>query len=71
MPAAKPLQGIELINCAQANAKQGLETATWQCGYGYDTKLFLQNLQFACQRIGVNIQHLGIGRSDRRTANRY
>ncbi|AFY75681.1 MAG: hypothetical protein IGR93_04655 [Hydrococcus sp. C42_A2020_068] len=70
MSAAKPLQGIELINCARANAKLGLETATWQCGYGDDPQLFLQNLQFACHRIGIDIEHLKIGRFDRRTTNR-
>jgi len=59
MPAQKPLQGTELIDCAKANAKLGLETATLQCGYDRDTESFLKNLQMACQAIGVNFENLG------------
>ena len=52
------LQGIELIDCAKANAKQGLEIAAQQCGYGKDVDLFRNNLTKACQQIGVNIEQL-------------
>lgn len=58
MSASKPLRGTELIDCAKANAKQGIETAAKQCGYGQDLTRFQQNLQQACQNIGVNIQEL-------------
>ena len=58
MSASEPLRGTELIDCAKANAKQGIETAAKQCGYGQDFVRFQQNLQQACQNIGVNIQEL-------------
>ena len=58
MSASEPLRGTELIDCAKANAKQGIETAAEQCGYGQDFVRFKQNLQQACQNIGVNIQEL-------------
>jgi hypothetical protein len=49
------LQGIELINCAKANAKQGIEVAAKQSGYENNINLFQENLNKACQEIGVNI----------------
>ena len=58
MAASEPLQGTELIDCAKANAKQGIETAARLCGYGQDFGRFQQSLQQACQSIGVDIQEL-------------
>lgn len=52
------LQGIELIDCAKANAKLGVEVAAERCGYNDDTELFISNLDRACQDIGVNIDEL-------------
>lgn len=52
------LQGIELINCAKANAKQGLAIAAQNCGYDDDTDLFIKNLHQSCQQIGVDIKEL-------------
>lgn len=52
------LQGIELIDCAKANAKQGVTVAAKQSGYGQDIALFQKNLDKACQEIGVNIDEL-------------
>ena len=52
------LQGIELIDCAKANAKQGLTVAARQCGYGKDISLFQEKLTKACQEIGVEIEQL-------------
>ena len=52
------LQGIELINCAKANAKQGVAIAAEQCGYESNVGLFVENLHKACQQIGVEIQEL-------------
>ncbi|GAB4548851.1 MAG: hypothetical protein Tsb0014_43520 [Pleurocapsa sp.] len=49
------LQGIELINCAKANAKQGIDVAAKQSGYEQNIDLFQENLTKACQDIGINI----------------
>ena len=51
------LKGIELIDCAKANAKQGVEVAAAQSGYD-NIDLFVENLHAACQQIGVNISEL-------------
>ena len=59
MASSEPLQGTDLIDCAKANAKQGIETAAMRCGYGQDLKSFEQHLKQACDRIGVSIQELG------------
>lgn len=58
MAASTPLKGIELIDCAKANAKQGIEIAARQCGYGEDLNTFKQELQQACEQIGVQIGEL-------------
>ncbi|ELS04138.1 hypothetical protein Xen7305DRAFT_00038660 [Xenococcus sp. PCC 7305] len=52
------LQGIELINCAKANARQGIITAAQQSGYGQNIDLFKEKLIKACEEIGVNIDEL-------------
>ena len=52
------LQGIELIDCAKANAKQGSAIAAKNCGYENNIDLFRENLNKACQQIGVNINEL-------------
>ena len=52
------LQGIELIDCAKANAKQGIAVAAAQSGYERNIALFQENLHKACQEIGVNIKEL-------------
>ncbi|MBW4515774.1 MAG: hypothetical protein KME11_11160 [Timaviella obliquedivisa GSE-PSE-MK23-08B] len=53
-----PLQGMDLISCAQASAKQGVEEAAEQCGYGQNTRLFIETLEQACEEIGVTIHDL-------------
>ncbi|NJK27961.1 MAG: hypothetical protein HC925_04755 [Coleofasciculaceae cyanobacterium SM2_3_26] len=58
MSAKNRLQGVELIDCAQANAKQGLETAAQQCGYDRDTEAFMQALQQACGDRRIHIERL-------------
>jgi hypothetical protein len=58
MSASSMLTGIELIDCARANAKQGVEVAARQCGYGTDLNRFSQALQEACHHIGVEIHEL-------------
>ncbi|MDX2100435.1 MAG: hypothetical protein SFW36_21885 [Leptolyngbyaceae cyanobacterium bins.59] len=58
MASPYPLQGIELIDCAKANAGQGIETAAHLCGYGKDLNRFQDALKQACDRIGVEIHTL-------------
>ena len=52
------LQGIELINCAKANAKQGVAIAAKRSGYEQNIGLFTENLNKACQQIGIDIDEL-------------
>lgn len=52
------LQGIELINCAKANAKQGSAVAAKLAGYESNVGLFIENLHVACQQIGVDINEI-------------
>ncbi len=58
MAATTPLKGLELVDCARANAKQGAETAANLCGYGSDINTFKQELQQACQAMGVEFHEL-------------
>lgn len=58
MALSERLKGIELIDCAKANAEQGLAVAAHLCGYGDDTATFQQELRQACQQIGVSIDDL-------------
>jgi hypothetical protein len=58
MASPTPLHGTDLIDCAKANAKQGIETAAHLCGYGQDLNTFKQELQQACQDIGVTFYEL-------------
>ena len=52
------LQGIELIDCAKANAKEGTAIAAERCGYGNDLGLFTKNLTKACEDIGVTFHEI-------------
>ena len=58
MTSPTPLHGIELLDCAQANAKLGLPIATKQCGYGNDIRAFINELQKAGSDIGLHISSL-------------
>jgi len=58
MTASAPLDGIALIDCAKANAKNGITVAAQQCGYGDSHEQFLDAVQNACQSIGVDINEL-------------
>lgn len=58
MASSQPLKGLELIDCAKANAMQGMATAAQLCGYGSDLNSFERQLQRACQEIGVEIKEL-------------
>ena len=55
---SQPLTGVDLIDCARANAKQGLETAAQQCGYGKDFESFQQALIEAGHHMGMEIESL-------------
>jgi hypothetical protein len=58
MSSSQMLEGIELIDCAKANAKQGIKVAAKQCGYGDNLDLFKKTLIKSCQEIGVEIKEL-------------
>lgn len=53
-----PLKGIDLLNCAQANAKEGLEASAQQCGYGDNVSQFAAALQEAAREKGLKIESL-------------
>ncbi len=58
MASPTPLQGTELVDCARANAKQGIETAAYQCGYGDDLNTFAQELKQACEQMNLQVKEL-------------
>lgn len=58
MASPNPLKGVELIDCAKANAAQGVTVAAELCGYGQDIAQFQQELHQACHHIGVEISEL-------------
>ena len=58
MASSQPLKGIELIDCAKANAQQGITPAAELCGYGSDLDTFERELKLACQNIGVEVKEL-------------
>ena len=55
MTSSAPLRGTDLIDCARANAKQGVEVAAQRRGYGSDLATFERELQRAGEHIGVEI----------------
>ena len=59
MASPTPLKDTDLIDCAKANAKDGIETAAYLCGYGDDINTFERELKQACDRIGVKYKELG------------
>jgi hypothetical protein len=54
----QPLTGVELIDCARANAGQGRETAARLCGYGEDLESFQEALKQAGTQMGLEIESL-------------
>jgi hypothetical protein len=58
MASLTPLHGTELVDCARANAKQGIETAAYQCGYGDDLNKFAQELKKACEQMNLKVKEL-------------
>ena len=58
MKSTIKLHGIELLDCAQANAKLGLSTTAQQCGYGNNILAFQNELKKASSEIGIQISGL-------------
>ncbi|MBD2359048.1 hypothetical protein H6G41_31425 [Tolypothrix sp. FACHB-123] len=58
MASTTPLQGTELVDCARANAKQGIETAAYQCGFGNDLNKFARELRQACEAMNLQVKEL-------------
>ena len=58
MASPTPLQGTDLVDCAKANAKQGIETAAYQCGYGQDLDTFARELKQACEQMNLQVNEL-------------
>ena len=58
MASPTPLKGTDLVDCAKANAKQGIETAALQCGYGDDLNTFRQELSNACEEMNLQVSEL-------------
>lgn len=58
MASPTPLHGTELVDCARANAKQGVETAANLCGYGSDLNTFRAELESACQNMRIEFHEL-------------
>ena len=58
MASPTPLQGTELVDCARANARQGIETAALQCGYGADLNTFARELKQACEQMNLQVKEL-------------
>jgi hypothetical protein len=58
MTSPKPLHGKDLVDCAKANAKQGIETAAYQCGYGDDINTFARELRQACEQMNLQVKEL-------------
>ncbi|MEH2175967.1 hypothetical protein [Nostoc sp.] len=58
MASPTPLNGRELVDCARANAQQGIETAAYQCGYGQDLNTFARELRKACEEMNLQVKEL-------------
>ena len=50
-----PLKGSELIDCARANMKQGIEVTAKSCGYGDDISFFENELRAACNAMNIDV----------------
>ncbi|AFZ22487.1 hypothetical protein Cylst_0110 [Cylindrospermum stagnale PCC 7417] len=58
MASPTPLYGTDLVDCARANAKQGIETAAYQCGYSDDINTFTRELRQACEKMNLQVKEL-------------
>lgn len=55
MAANQPLTGIALIDCAKANAPQGVEVAARLCGYDTNIAGFQTALKEAGKDMGITL----------------
>ncbi len=58
MASSSPLTGVILVDCAKANATEGLAIAAERCGYGNDTARFQAALRAACSEMNVTPRDL-------------
>ncbi|MBE9012547.1 hypothetical protein IQ250_20315 [Pseudanabaenaceae cyanobacterium LEGE 13415] len=58
MASPTRLTGLDLVDCARANAKQGIETAANLCGYGTDLEGFRAELKRACDHMRIEFHEL-------------
>jgi hypothetical protein len=58
MASLEKLKGTELVDCARANAKQGIEVAARQCGYGDSLNEFARDLRKACEDMNLQVKEL-------------
>lgn len=58
MASPTPLTGLELVDCARANAKQGIETTAQLCGYGSNLEGFQSALKEACEHMRIEYHEL-------------
>lgn len=58
MVSPTKLHGTELVDCARANAKQGIQIAAYQCGYGDDIQTFSHSLRQACETMNLTVTDL-------------
>ncbi|MGB3765159.1 MAG: hypothetical protein WA947_01265 [Phormidesmis sp.] len=58
MAANQPLTGIALVDCAKANAQQGVQEAAKLCGYGDNISDFQSALKQAGEDMGVKLDEL-------------
>jgi hypothetical protein len=56
MVSPKQLHGTELVDCARANAKQGIKIAAYQCGYDNDVQTFTKELRIACELMNLKVK---------------
>ena len=70
MAANQPLTGIALIDCAKANAAQGVGEAARLCGYDQNIAGFQQSLKKAGEEMGVELTELSDLITDQSIAKR-
>lgn len=58
MASPTRLTGLDLVDCARANAKQGIEIAANLCGYGSDLEGFRSELKQACDHMRIEFHEL-------------
>jgi hypothetical protein len=58
MASPTKLSGTDLVDCARANAKEGIEAAAYQCGFGNDLNSFSQELRQACEQMNLQVKEL-------------